>query len=48
MNLIEVSSPRTARQFIDLPKVLYKDDPNWISPLDNEVEAVFDPLRNVF
>lgn len=48
MNVIEVSNPRTARQFIDLPKKLYKDDPNWISPLDNEVEAVFDPLRNVF
>lgn len=48
MNLIEVNSPRTARAFIDLPKKLFKDDPNWISPLDNDVAAVFDPLRNVF
>lgn len=48
MNVIEVSNTRTARQFIDLPKKLYKDDPNWISPLDNDVQAVFDPFRNVF
>jgi hypothetical protein len=48
MNVIEVSSPQTARQFIDLPRKLYKDDPNWICPLDNDVQAVFDPLRNVF
>jgi hypothetical protein len=48
MNVIEVSNTQTARQFIDLPRKLYKDDPMWICPLDNDVQAVFDPLRNVF
>src|SRR6266700_1447461 len=48
MKLIEVSNHKTAREFLDLPRKLYKGDPNWICPLGNEVEAVFDHHRNVF
>ncbi len=48
MDLIEIANKRQAREFIDLPAKLYKNDPNWICPLDNDVEAVFDPSRNTF
>jgi hypothetical protein len=48
MNLIEVANWKQAREFIDLPKRLYKNDPHWICPLDSDVEAVFDPSHNVF
>src|SRR5437868_849913 len=48
MNLIEVSNEKLAKEFIDLPRKLYKNDPNWICPLNSDVEAVFDPSRNVF
>src|SRR5688572_1613765 len=48
MILTEVTNPKTSREFIDLPRRLYKNDPNWICPLDNDVESVFDPKRNVF
>lgn len=48
MNLTEVATRRQARDFIDLPKQLYKNDPHWICPLDSDVEAIFDPSRNVF
>jgi hypothetical protein len=48
MILTEVTNPKTSREFIDLPRQLYKNDPNWICPLDNDVESVFDPKRNVF
>jgi hypothetical protein len=48
MNLIEVANWQQAREFIDLPKRLYKNDPHWICPLDSDVEAIFDPSRNVF
>ena len=44
--LIEVSSPALVRAWLDLPKRLYRDDPNWVCPLDCDVEAVFDPARN--
>lgn len=48
MELIEIANSRQARAFIELPARLYKNDPNWICPLDSDVEAVFDPSRNVF
>lgn len=48
MNAIEVHDNRTAREFIELPAKFYRNDPNWICPLQNDVKAVFDPARNVF
>jgi len=48
MDLIEIENSRQARAFIELPARLYKSDPNWICPLETDVEAVFDPSRNVF
>jgi len=27
---------------------VYKNDPNWVCPLDNEIEAVFSPEKNIF
>jgi len=48
MNLIEVKSQVQKREFLNLPKKLFKNDPNWICPLDADVEAVFDPQKNVF
>jgi hypothetical protein len=48
MTIVEVNDKKTAKEFIDLPRKLYKDDPNFISPLDKDVEAVFDPALNNF
>lgn len=46
MPLLEVTTAQHVRQFLDLPSRLYQDQPNWIAPLDHEIEAVFDPRRN--
>ncbi|MBC6700309.1 GNAT family N-acetyltransferase [Hymenobacter puniceus] len=46
MLLLEVTDAAQARQFRDLPVRLYHDHPNWIPPLDHELEAVFDPAKN--
>jgi hypothetical protein len=46
MQLIEVSSSGHKRAFLEFPKFLCKQFPNWISPLDDDIEAVFDPSRN--
>ena len=35
-------------EFIQLPRKLYRDDKNWICPLDNDVNAVFNPEKNTF
>lgn len=34
------------KEFVGFPRRLYRGDPNWVCPLDDEVEAVFDPVRN--
>jgi GNAT superfamily N-acetyltransferase len=46
MPLLEVTNALRARQFRDLAPRLYRQHPHWISPLDHEVEAVFDPKHN--
>ena len=48
MNILEVTDHSLARKFIDFPRTLYKNDPNWISPLDNDIKAVFNPQLNPF
>ena len=48
MKIIEVSDKSTRKTFLDTARHIYQKDPNWICPLDNDVEAVFDPERNVF
>lgn len=48
MEAIEVNNKQTIRAFLDFPKALYRDDKNWIAPLDSTIEAVFDPKRNTF
>jgi len=44
--LVEVNSRKLIREFLNFPSRLYKNDKNWIRPLDIEVEKVFDPKQN--
>jgi hypothetical protein len=46
MPLLAVTDARLARQFIELPARLHQAEPNYIGPLENEIEAVFDPAKN--
>lgn len=46
MRIIEVTTPAHVRAFLDFPDTLYKSNPNWIRPLDNDIEAVFDKKKN--
>lgn len=46
--LEEVSSKGSIKEFNRLPFSIYKDDPNWIPHIRQEVEAVFDPDKNTF
>ena len=45
MLLIQVT-PKNNRKFHDVGRHLYRDDPNWIAPLDMEVEGIFNPKKN--
>lgn len=46
--LVEVvaSEKHLEREFIELPKRLYKESPNWVCPFDGSIKAVFDPKKN--
>jgi hypothetical protein len=46
MVLIEVKDRKTASEFLEVPKVLYKNDPNWSCPLDMDIENTFNPEKN--
>ena len=48
MKVAAVTNAAMAEQFVDLPKTLYKNDPNWICPLDNDIKAIFNPSLNSF
>ncbi len=45
-NLIVVKEKKLADKFLYFPALLYKDDPKWIKPLNEEVEKVFDKSKN--
>jgi hypothetical protein len=46
MALIEVTDKQTKKEFLELPKILYKNDPNWACQLDIEIENTFNPEKN--
>jgi hypothetical protein len=46
MELFKVEDKKAAEQFLLVPVQLYKDDPNWIRPLDKDINGVFDKSKN--
>jgi hypothetical protein len=46
MLLKEVVTPEDRHEFLHLPVKLYKNIPQWIRPLDADVEGIFDPDKN--
>ncbi|MGB3467142.1 MAG: hypothetical protein WBA74_17810 [Cyclobacteriaceae bacterium] len=46
MEIIEVNNAKLEKDFITMAVGLYKDEPNWIRPLDKDIKAVFDPRKN--
>src|SRR6187455_1120080 len=48
MKITEVSGIKDENDFLLLPLDIYKNDPNWIRPLDKDIAEVFDPKKNKF
>ena len=44
--LQEVITPKDKREFINFAKEIYRNDSNWVQPLDCDIESVFDPAKN--
>lgn len=48
MQIREVVTQADAKLFLELPLLIYKDDANWIRPLNKDIEEVFDLEKNKF
>ncbi|MCD4730278.1 MAG: hypothetical protein K8R74_06750 [Bacteroidales bacterium] len=48
MYLIEISNKKLAQEFLDVPRFLYQNDENWICPLDNIIDSIFNPKKNKY
>src|SRR5688572_22660698 len=48
MELKVVSTPEDEKKFLELPLKIYRDDPEWIRPLDKDIKQVFDKNKNKF
>ncbi|MCS7298040.1 MAG: GNAT family N-acetyltransferase [Bacteroidia bacterium] len=46
MKILSVQTQSQKRAFLDFPRQLYADDPNWVGPLDIELLNLFNPRKN--
>jgi hypothetical protein len=49
MQVTPISDHQQSRKdFLDVARRIYQDDEHWICPLDQDIEAIFDPNKNPF
>ncbi|UBB89326.1 hypothetical protein J4771_10735 [Candidatus Kaistella beijingensis] len=48
MKAVHVVSDELKKEFLDFPARLFQNDKNYIRPLNNDIEEIFNPKRNKF
>jgi len=48
MNTQEVITRREQKAFLDVPRIIYRDDNTWVCPFDKEINSIFDPQQNTY
>ena len=48
MQIKEVVSKKDRQDFLDVARIVYDDDNHWVCPLDNNIDEIFDPEKNIF
>jgi hypothetical protein len=48
MKLVQVTGRQTEKCFLDVPRMIYRNDPFWVCPLDRDIRDAFDPRKNRF
>lgn len=46
MKIIEVYNKQTQKAFLELPRFIYKNDSNWIAPLETDIKNIFSNKTN--
>lgn len=45
-SIVEVAGKDLSKKFLEMPLLVYRDDKNWVRPLDSDIDEVFDPKKN--
>ena len=48
MEIIQVQTASHKKAFLDAARSIYKNDPVWVCPLDQEINSIFNPSENSF
>ena len=48
MTIQEVNTRQTQKAFLEVPRIIYRDDDTWVCPFDKEIESIFDPKKNIY
>jgi GNAT superfamily N-acetyltransferase len=46
MKLVQVSDKKSAAAFFDVPRAIYATDKNYIPPIQQDIEKIFNPTKN--
>jgi hypothetical protein len=46
LNILEVVNQRLAQTWLDVPKVIYRNDSNWVPHLIQDISGIFNPKKN--
>lgn len=44
----KISSRKALNEFLRLPFLIYKEDPNWVAPITSEIKRILDSTRNPY
>ncbi len=48
MIITKVIDNKAKREFLDVARIIYKNDNTWVCPLDKSIDAIFDPKQNTY
>lgn len=48
MIITEVQDKKSRKEFLEVARLIYRNDPVWVCPLDDDIEKVFNPAKNNF
>ncbi len=48
MIIQEVKTQAEQKAFLEVPRVIYRNDDTWVCPFDKEINSIFDPKLNVY
>ena len=48
MQITEVKTKTEENDFLEMPRLIYRNDPNWIPHIRQDIQKIFDPNKNKF